>query len=119
MDKENQAIDRTPVDLFLEDIGLSEYSELMKENDITEVKILSELSEPDFEKIGISSLGHRKKILSSLREELNQDEIYSPVPNQAELAPSYEDKKKGGGGVWVVVGVLLAIVLIIIIVGAM
>jgi hypothetical protein len=118
MDIEDQTIGRTPVDLFLESIGLSEYSELMKENDITEIKILSELSESDFEKMGISSLGHRKKLLSCLRDQLKQDKETSTI-SETVLVPDDTDKKKGSGGIWAVVGVLIAIVLIIMIVGAL
>lgn len=114
MDIENFSNDKTPVDLFLENIGLSEYSKLMKSNDINDIKILSELTESDFEKMGITSLGHRKTLLKSLRDELEPNDINTTV----ELLSEDSDKKKGGG-VWAVVGVLLVIILAIIIVGAL
>jgi class 3 adenylate cyclase/predicted ATPase len=51
---------------WLEVIGLGQYSDLLAENNI-DWDILPDLSEQDFEKIGIS-LGHRKKLLKAIAE---------------------------------------------------
>jgi len=56
-----------PVTLFLEEIGLEQYADLFSNNRIDE-SIISELSEQDLKNIGITSLGHRKKIFSSIQE---------------------------------------------------
>jgi class 3 adenylate cyclase/pimeloyl-ACP methyl ester carboxylesterase len=52
------------IDEWLDKIGLGRYRELFADHDI-DLQILPELSEPDFEKLGIS-LGHRKKLLKAI-----------------------------------------------------
>jgi hypothetical protein len=47
---------------WLEKLGLSEYAPRFAENDI-DFTILPELTDQDLEKIGVASLGHRRKIL--------------------------------------------------------
>jgi hypothetical protein len=56
-----------PVTLFLEEIGMEQYADLFSNNRIDE-SIISELSEQDLKNIGITSLGHRKKIFASIQE---------------------------------------------------
>jgi hypothetical protein len=46
-------------------LGLSEYAQRFAENDI-DFSILPELTDQDLEKIGVSSLGHRRKILRAI-----------------------------------------------------
>jgi class 3 adenylate cyclase len=50
---------------WLEKLGLSEYAQRFAENDI-DFSILPELTDQDLEKIGVSSLGHRRKILRAI-----------------------------------------------------
>ncbi len=50
---------------WLEKLGLSEYAQRFAENDI-DFSILAELTDQDLEKIGVSSLGHRRKILRAI-----------------------------------------------------
>ena len=47
---------------WLEKLGMSEYVERFAENDV-DFTLLPELTDQDLEKIGIASLGHRRKIL--------------------------------------------------------
>lgn len=63
--EENQKINE--VDEFLKKIGLERYSDLMKENGIDDLEILTELKESHLEEMGIV-LGHRLKILKKIRE---------------------------------------------------
>ena len=49
---------------WLLSIGLSQYEALFRESEI-DAEVLSELSEVDFEKIGIP-LGHRKRLLKAI-----------------------------------------------------
>ena len=51
---------------WLEKLGLSEYAQRFAENDI-DFTILGDLTDQDLEKIGIASLGHRRKLLRSAR----------------------------------------------------
>jgi class 3 adenylate cyclase len=50
---------------WLEKLGMSEYAECFSENDI-DFSILPELTDQDLEKIGVASLGHRRKILKAI-----------------------------------------------------
>src|SRR5215468_9862501 len=50
---------------WLEKLGMSEYAEHFSENDI-DFSILPELTDQDLEKIGVTSLGHRRKILKAI-----------------------------------------------------
>src|SRR5262245_42410732 len=50
---------------WLEKLGLSEYAQRFAENDI-DFTILGDLSDQDLEKIGVASLGHRRKLLRAI-----------------------------------------------------
>ena len=50
---------------WLEKLGMSEYAECFVQNDI-DFTILSELTDHDLEKIGVASLGHRRKLLRAI-----------------------------------------------------
>ena len=50
---------------WLEKLGMSEYAQRFAENDI-DFTILSDLTDQDLEKIGVASLGHRRKQLRAI-----------------------------------------------------
>jgi SAM domain (Sterile alpha motif) len=50
---------------WLEKLGVPEYAERFAENDI-DFTLLPELSDQDLEKIGVASLGHRRRILKAI-----------------------------------------------------
>jgi class 3 adenylate cyclase len=50
---------------WLEKLGMSEYAEPFAENDI-DFEILGDLTDQDLEKIGVASLGHRRKLLRAI-----------------------------------------------------
>jgi class 3 adenylate cyclase len=55
---------------WLHSLGLQQYEAGFRANDI-DTDVLTELTEPDLERLGVASLGHRKKLLraiASLRE---------------------------------------------------
>ena len=52
------------VGVWLRTLGLGRYETLFRENDI-DVEVLSDLTDGDFEKIGVS-LGHRKRLLKAV-----------------------------------------------------
>ena len=58
---------RTPTDLaeWLDRHGLGQYAQTFAENNI-EYSVLPDLTENDLEKLGVSSLGHRKKLLRAI-----------------------------------------------------
>ena len=69
---------------WLEKLGLSEYAERFAENDI-DFTILGDLTDQDFEKIGIASLGHRRKVLRAIA---NLETIEKNAPAVARVAPA-------------------------------
>src|SRR6516165_5137402 len=52
---------------WLEKLGLSEYAQRFAENHI-DFTILPDLTDQDLEKIGVASLGHRRKLLSAITD---------------------------------------------------
>ena len=52
---------------WLEKLGMSEYAQRFAENDI-DFTILGDLTDQDLEKIGVGSLGHRRKLLRAIAE---------------------------------------------------
>jgi class 3 adenylate cyclase len=55
------------VEDWLKSLGLGEYGQRFAENDI-DWSILAEISDADLEKIGVRSLGHRKRLLKAIGE---------------------------------------------------
>jgi len=52
---------------WLEELGMSEYAQRFAENGI-DFTILSDLTDQDLEKIGVVSLGHRRKLLRAIAD---------------------------------------------------
>src|SRR6516164_786388 len=69
---------------WLEKLGLSEYAQRFAENDI-DFTILGDLTDQDLEKIGIASLGHRRKVLRAIA---NLETIEKNAPAVARVAPA-------------------------------
>jgi len=67
---------------WLEKLGLSEYAQRFAENDI-DFTILADLTDQDLEKIGIASLGHRRKLLRAIA---NLETIDKGAPAAAAIA---------------------------------
>ena len=57
----------SPVRIFLDTLGLGQYSELFDNNRIDET-VITEISEQDLKNIGITSLGHRKRIAAAIAD---------------------------------------------------
>jgi class 3 adenylate cyclase/predicted ATPase len=69
---------------WLEKLGLSEYAQRFAENDI-DFTILGDLTDQDLEKIGIASLGHRRKMLRAIAD---LETIEKNAPAVAVAAPA-------------------------------
>jgi class 3 adenylate cyclase len=67
---------------WLEMLGLSEYAQRFAENDI-DFTILGDLTDQDLEKIGIASLGHRRKLLRAIA---NLETVEKGTPAVAVIA---------------------------------
>jgi class 3 adenylate cyclase/predicted ATPase len=68
---------------WLGKVGLGQYAQAFAENDI-DFSILPELTDADLEKIGVASLGHRRKLLHAIAEIGNAPQSTST----AQAAPS-------------------------------
>jgi class 3 adenylate cyclase len=71
---------------WLERLGLSEYAQRFAENDI-DFTILSDLTDQDLEKIGIASLGHRRKLLRGIATLKNIEKGTSAMAVGSSAAP--------------------------------
>ena len=52
---------------WLKQLGMDEYAQRFAENDI-DLAILNDLTDQDLEKIGVTSLGHRRKLLRAIAD---------------------------------------------------
>jgi len=66
------------VGAWLRGLGLERYEPAFRENDV-DAEVLPELAEADLEKLGVTSLGHRKRLLKAIAA-LRADAVSSPVP---------------------------------------
>jgi SAM domain (Sterile alpha motif) len=72
---------------WLQNLGLGQYAQRFVENDI-DIAVLADLTDQDLEKIGVTSLGHRRKLLRAIVD-LNrvEDEAASISSPAAPVAP--------------------------------
>ena len=68
---------------WLEKLGMSEYARGFAENDI-DFTILGELTDQDLEKIGVASLGHRRKPLRAIANLEGIEKLILPPRIRAE-----------------------------------
>src|SRR5215470_18057270 len=71
---------------LLKRLGLEQYSHCFTENDI-DFSILGDLTEQDLEKIGIQSLGHRRRLLRAIAD-LKDVETSASVVADAPAVPA-------------------------------
>jgi class 3 adenylate cyclase len=71
---------------WLEKLGMSEYAQPFAENDI-DFAILGDLTDQDLEKIGVTSLGHRRKLLRAIAD-LEGIEKSAPAVAAATTSPA-------------------------------
>lgn len=73
------------VTAWLRDLGLERYDQAFQNNDI-DAEILPDLDDTDLEKLGVASVGHRKKLLKAIAA-LSQDQPEPPAPQERAVAP--------------------------------
>ncbi|NNF77050.1 MAG: hypothetical protein HKN05_03380, partial [Rhizobiales bacterium] len=71
------------VDAWLHELGLERYSEAFQENDI-DAEILLDLNDTDLEKLGVASVGHRKKLLKAIAALATPQPETPAIPSQAD-----------------------------------
>jgi class 3 adenylate cyclase/predicted ATPase len=80
------------VEVWLRSLGLGQYETLFRENDI-DAEVLSDLTDGDFEKIGVS-LGHRKRLLKAVAALADpvpaSRTTFTPIP----LAPEAAERRQ-------------------------
>ena len=88
---------RTNTDLaeWLGRLGLGQYAKTFAENNV-EYPLLPELTESDLEKLGVSSLGHRKKLLRAIEalKESRQPARTTTKASNATVAPPPVDQHR-------------------------
>ncbi|HEV2547853.1 MAG TPA: adenylate/guanylate cyclase domain-containing protein [Stellaceae bacterium] len=81
---------------WLRNLGLDRYEAAFRENDI-DFTLLRDLSDQDLEKIGVASLGHRRKLLRAIAD-LESSKKESPAlasaPIAALLAPETAERRQ-------------------------
>jgi len=76
-----------PIADWLEKLGLGQYAQRFAENDIN-FDILPELTDQDLEKIGVASLGHRRKLLRAIANLKVVEQITPGAPVAAAPPPT-------------------------------
>jgi hypothetical protein len=74
------------IDGWLRGIGLAQYAEMFRANDI-DIKLLGRLTNDDLKEIGVVSFGHRKKLLEAIAELAGA----FPVSPQSAIEPKARD----------------------------
>ena len=72
---------------WLRGLGFEQYTRCFAENDI-DFQILRDLSDQDLEKIGVASLGHRRKLLRAFADFKNIEEIAPAAASPPAAAPA-------------------------------
>ncbi|MBV8422440.1 MAG: AAA family ATPase [Hyphomicrobiales bacterium] len=67
------------IDGWLREIGLAQYAEIFRANDI-DIKLLGRLTNDDLKEVGIVSFGHRKKLLETIAALVAAPEAPSWIP---------------------------------------
>jgi hypothetical protein len=75
---------------WLKSLGLEQYTDGFTENDI-DFSILHELTDQDLEKIGVRSLGHRRKLLRAIGD---LERIEKRVPAEAHVAARFASPER-------------------------
>jgi class 3 adenylate cyclase/predicted ATPase len=83
---------------WLEKLGLGQYAQRFAENDI-DFDILSDLTDQDLEKIGVTSVGHRRKLLRAIAnlkggEEITPAVAVAAAPPAAPRAPDTAERRQ-------------------------
>jgi hypothetical protein len=106
----------------LDKIEMSEYLDIFIQNDLIDENVLNTLNDNDLEKVGITILGHKKKLIMEFSKK-NEDiqSNYSDKQKKSDYDSNKNtnsEENETSKSPWKIVGWLIVIVLIIIIIGA-
>jgi class 3 adenylate cyclase len=79
---------------WLQQLGLQQYADAFRDNDIDD-DILIDLSEVDLERLGVASLGHRKRLLKAIAQ-LRSDGSGEALASTAGPTPTIEPALRAG-----------------------
>jgi hypothetical protein len=71
---------------WLEKLGLGQYAQRFAENDI-DFALLTKLNDTDLKELGVTSLGHRKRLLEAIAERA------AAAPSSAPAEPKAPDRR--------------------------
>ena len=74
---------------WLKRLGVEQYVHCFDENDI-DFSVLCDLNDQDLEKIGVVSLGHRRKLLRAIANLKNTEKNAPPATSQPVAAPAVQ-----------------------------
>jgi class 3 adenylate cyclase len=74
---------------WLEGLGLGQYAHRFAENDI-DFAVLAKLNDADLKELGVTSLGHRKRLLEAIAERAGAP---SPTPAEPKVPDSAERRQ--------------------------
>src|ERR1700731_1617349 len=80
------------VGAWLEALGLGQYARAFADNDV-DFSVLSQLTDADLRELGVTSLGHRKRLLTAIEASTTTASIAAPVVAPTAGAPSGERRQ--------------------------
>ena len=81
------------IDGWLRGIGLAEYAEMFRANDIN-MELLGQLTNDDLKDIGVVSLGHRKKLLEAIAERAGDVSVSSEPTLSEPQARDFAERRQ-------------------------
>jgi class 3 adenylate cyclase len=80
---------------WLRDLGLEQYAPAFRDNDI-DGKVLRRLTGDDLRDLGVTSIGHRRRLLDAIATLVDRHRAIeaSPAPSQASLAASEAERRQ-------------------------
>src|SRR5262245_20577 len=83
--------------VWLRSLGLGKYEAAFGENDIDET-VLPNLTAEDLKELGVSALGHRRKLLDAIAALRNDASVHTPSVKAAPARPSAEERTTAPAG---------------------
>jgi class 3 adenylate cyclase/tetratricopeptide (TPR) repeat protein len=81
------------IDGWLRGIGLAQYAEMFRANDI-DIELLGRLTNDDLKELGVASFGHRKKLLEAIAALAAVPEAASPIPLTATESKTHDTAER-------------------------
>jgi class 3 adenylate cyclase/tetratricopeptide (TPR) repeat protein len=81
------------IDGWLRGIGLAQYAEMFRANDI-DIELLGRLTNDDLKELGVASFGHRKKLLEGIAALAAVPEAASPIPLTATESKTHDTAER-------------------------